>query len=330
MYEPNNILITGGCGFIGSNVLNYLMKNYPNIKFVNVDKLDYCSTTKNVIIQPNYIFIKGDIKNEILVKKILNDYNIDTIIHFAAQTHVDNSFENAMLFIEENIIATYILLKSSVEYNKLKRFIHVSTDEVYGESELNSDTNTEETILNPTNPYSASKASAEYYVKSYFKCYKLPIIITRGNNVFGPRQFPEKLIPKFITKLFSNDKCTIHGTGKNLRNFIYVDDVSTAFETILFKGEIGQIYNIGTKNEYSVKEITYDLIKLIKNDQNYDKYIEYIKDRPWNDLRYTISSDKLQKLGWKEQTDFYEGLNKTINWYYNLDKNYWNNIWKNH
>jgi len=317
-YNPKNILLTGCCGFIGSNLVNYLVKKYPNIYFFNIDRLDYCANIKNINVnQNNYKFFKGDISQSDFIIHILNDYHIDTIIHLAAQSHVDNSFGNSITFTKDNILATHILLECCRKYNKIKRFIHVSTDEVYGEVEFNAPDCDEKYLLNPTNPYAASKAGVEFMVKSYYLSFNLPIIITRGNNVFGPRQYPEKIIPKFILKLKNNKKCTIHGDGSSRRNFIYVDDVCTAFEKILFYGQINEIYNIGTNNEYSVMDITKLLIDKIKNDKCYDKYIEYVPDRNFNDKRYAISSSKLKNLGWKEESNFNVSLDKTIKWYFN-------------
>ena len=319
-----NILLTGCCGFIGSNLINYLVKKYGNINFYNIDRLDYCATEKNVIVgdYANYKFFKGDICEENYILHILNEYNIDTVIHLAAQSHVDNSFGNSLDFTKDNILATHVLLECCRVYNKIKKFIHVSTDEVYGEVELTDPDCNEQYLLNPTNPYAASKAAAEFLVKSYYTSFKLPIIITRGNNVFGPRQYPEKLIPKFILALNNNEKCTIHGDGLTIRNFIYVDDVSRAIDTILHFGEINQIYNIGTQNEYSVIDITKKLVKIIKKSDNWEDYIEYVEDRNFNDKRYAICSKKLLNLGWKEENNFENSLDKTINWYLN-NNDYW-------
>jgi len=321
MYECKNILVTGCCGFIGSNFVNNFLKNYENINIYNIDKIDYCAREKNVICVENYKFIKGDIKSVDLINFILNQYQIDTIIHFAAQSHVDNSFGNSIEFTNDNVLGTHTLLECCRIYNKIKRFIHVSTDEVYGEVEEN-ETCSENSLLNPTNPYAASKAAAEFLVRSYGISFKLPIIITRGNNVYGPLQYPEKLIPKFIFQILDNKKCTIHGKGETVRNFIYIDDVSTAFEKILFFGKIGQIYNIGTQNEYSVLQITQKLIDILKPDGRLDDYIEYVEDRKFNDKRYSICNKKLLDLGWKEETEFNKGLQKTVEWYIN-NRDYW-------
>jgi dTDP-glucose 4,6-dehydratase len=328
--EFKNILITGGCGFIGSNFINYMIPKYPNTNFINIDKLDYCSNLSNIIVEnmKNYKFIKGDLLNMDLLNSIVNDNSIDCIIHMAAQSHVDNSFNNANIFIQDNIIASVNVLELCRNNKTIKRLIHVSTDEVYGEIGINDDNCTVNMKLNPTNPYSASKASAEYFVKCYQKCYNIPVIITRGNNVYGIRQYPEKLIPKFIKLLLENKKCTIHGNGKNLRSFIHVDDTVKAFETIIIKGKIGEIYNIGTECEYSVIDIAKKLIYIIKNTDNYNDWIEYIEDRHWNDLRYGVNNKKLINLGWTESKIYFDDtLKECVEWYKNkFSKKIINNI----
>lgn len=316
MYQPKNILITGGCGFIASNVINHLLEKYSNIKIYNIDILNYCSDEKNVIPHKNYKFIKGDICSYDLISHILQEYSIDTIMHFAAQSHVDNSFGKSLDFTRDNVIGTHNLLECSRIYGNIKRFIHVSTDEVYGEVGMD-ETCHEKSLLNPTNPYAATKAAAEFIVKSYYSSFKLPIIITRGNNVYGPRQYPEKLIPKFIKHLLNNEKCTIHGKGESRRNFLHVFDVARAFEKILFEGEVNEVYNIGTEDEYSVNDILRLLVKLIKNSDNYKDYSLNVKDRDFNDFRYSINSNKLLKLGWKPEINFNDGLKNTLEWYKN-------------
>lgn len=316
IYIPKNILVTGGCGFIGSNFINIYKNLYSNINIINIDKIDYCSN-KNDINHDKLII--GNINNKELILYILNEYNIDTVINFAAQTHVDNSFGNSLQFTNDNINGTHNLLECCKEYNKIKKFIHISTDEIYGEVDLNDSPCTEKSLLNPTNPYAATKAATEFIVKSYYYSFKLPIIITRSNNVYGPRQYPEKVIPKFITLLKNNNKCTIQGTGETRRNFIHVNDVANALDYIIKYGLINSIYNIGTNNEYSVLEIAEKIIKILKPNENYENYIEYIPDRNFNDYRYYIDSTELIKLGWSEQINFNDGLNETIKWYINND-----------
>jgi dTDP-glucose 4,6-dehydratase len=320
-YKPTSVLLTGGCGFIGSNALNYLANKYPDVEFVNIDKVDYCSNEKNIQItngKTKYTFYKDNINNSELLRKILREHKIDTVLHFAAQTHVDNSFGNSVHFTEDNILGTHNLLEACNDYGKIRRFVHISTDEVYGEvSDDHLGCYEESTLLNPTNPYAATKASAEFLVRSYMHSFKLPLIITRGNNVYGPRQFPEKLIPKFTLQLLKNAKCTIHGQGRSKRNFIYIDDTVRAVETILLKGRVGEIYNIGTKNEYTVKEIAAHLVKILKNGEDVEQWVTYVKDRNYNDFRYYVNSSKLQSLGWREEMPFEEGLKSTVEWYKN-------------
>lgn len=321
MYTPKNILITGGAGFIGRVVANYLVNKY-NYKIIVLDIMDYCASISQ--LDNRILFIRGDICDKTLVDNILQTNNIDTIIHFAAQTHVDNSFNNSINFTKTNVLGTHILAQSAVEHN-IKRFIHVSTDEVYGEQQRNDVTGCiEETILNPTNPYAATKCGAEFIIKSYEKSYNLPAIITRSNNVYGYGQFPEKLIPCFIMKLLNNKVLPIHGSGESLRNFIYVDDEALCFDVILHYGEVNNIYNISGDNEYSVNQIAEILCKKFNVPLN----VEHVKDRNFNDQRYFIENTKLKKLFESAnqefiQTNFDEGLEKTIEWY----KQYGNTCW---
>ena len=331
MYNPNKILITGGCGFIASNVLCKFVMKYPEVKFINVDKLDYCASLKNlkeletgdspemVTYVENYKFYLADITDFHAIDKIFEKELPDTVIHFAAHTHVDNSFGNSFHFTQNNIYGTHVLLEVAKKYN-IKRFIHVSTDEVYGEFDEKSAS--ENSILNPTNPYSASKAGAEFIARSYYKSFNLPLIITRGNNVYGPKQYPEKLIPKFITLLNKGLPCPIHGKGLEKRSFIYVDDVVNAFDVILHYGKIGEIYNIGTNEEISNIDVTKKLLDLYGFGE---EMLYYVENRCFNDLRYTLNTSKLNNLGWKVNVDFNEGLKRTIEWYKLNEKN-WENI----
>ncbi len=311
-----NVLITGGCGFIGSNFINYYFDKYQDINIICIDAMYYCASlnniNKNVWDSDRFKFIKGNICDYDFLKYILEEHQITHIVHFAAQSHVDNSFDEPFKYVQDNIVGTHTILEAIKNVNKDIFLLHFSTDEVYGETN-NDDIKTEASILCPTNPYSATKAAAEMMVFSYIYSFKLKCIITRGNNVYGPNQYPEKLIPKFINLLKNNKKCTIAGTGSTIRNFIYVYDVCTAVDIIINKGIIGEIYNIGSdhSNEYSVMEVAKKLIKLIKTNvegNNYDNYIEYIEDRPFNDKRYFISNDKLVLLGWKQTVDFDNGL----------------------
>ena len=311
-----NLLVTGGCGFIGSNFVNYISKNYPNSFIVNIDALYYCASENNieecVRTSFNYRFIKCNLRDSDFVNFILERYNIDHVIHFAAQSHVQTSFDDSITYTMDNILGTHTLLECCRIYQnktqRLLKIIHVSTDEVYGESINDDIKNEESSILVPTNPYAATKAGAEMLAISYIKSYNLPIIITRGNNVYGPNQYPEKLIPLFIKQLKNDEQVTIQGDGSAIRSFLHVSDVCTAFETILFKGKIGEVYNIGTYIEYSVMEVAKILVKLIKKTNEFQSYVRFIADRPFNDARYFISNEKLKALGWDIKIDFETGI----------------------
>jgi len=321
MNQFKNILVTGGAGFIGSNFLNYALEKYPEIHFYNLDCLNYCASQNNVNEQPNYHFVEGKIQDRYLILHLLKSHQIDAVIHFAAQSHVDNSFENSLSYTEDNILGTHVLLEACRQYGQIKRFLHFSTDEVYGESQIDDALHkNEQSVMCPTNPYAATKAGAELIARAYYYSYKMPIIVTRGNNVYGPRQYLEKLIPRFIHLLATDQKCTIHGTGQNTRSFIYVDDVSRAVETVLSRGQPGEIYNIGSEDEYSVMEIADMLIKRLKPESGErDQHLIYVPDRVYNDQRYFISNDKIKALGWCKEVSFQEGLEKTIQWYLQTD-----------
>jgi dTDP-glucose 4,6-dehydratase len=264
-----------------------------------------------------YKLVKGNLCSFDLVRYVLENNKIDTVIHFAAQSHVQNSFEDSLQYTNDNIVGTHTLLECCRRYGHIERFIHISTDEVYGESMLeeNEEKKNEESILCPTNPYAASKAAAELIAKSYYHSFKMPIIITRGNNVYGPNQYPEKLIPLFIELLIKNKPVTIQGDGSNVRAFLHVNDVCSALNLVLKNGKIGEIYNIGSdeNDEFTIFDISKLLIKNIINTEDYDKWITYIQDRPFNDKRYYISNQKVKDLGWKIETEFNEGIINLIN-----------------
>lgn len=300
-----NILVTGGCGFIGSNFINHLLATDPVVSVVNIDCLNYCASVANVVNNTRYRFIQGNITSKDLVSHILAEYKIDSIVHFAAQSHVDNSFDNSLQYTIDNVLGTHTLLQAAKEYGRLKRFLHFSTDEVYGEVDRDHAGCTERSLLNPTNPYAATKAAAEFIVRSYYHSFKLPTLIVRCNNVYGPNQYPEKLIPKFIKLLREGKSLTIHGKGETRRNFIWAADVARATALILEKGAINEIYNIGTDSEYSVMDIASLLVKHMTADGLVDNHVTYVEDRPFNDFRYAIDSSLLRTLGWSEQnTDF--------------------------
>jgi dTDP-glucose 4,6-dehydratase len=298
----NNVLVTGGCGFIASNFLNIMKQRYPDTTFINIDKLDYCSNVENV--NPGVAtFIKGNVGNKELVEHLIQKYSFDAVFHFAAQSHVDNSFENALSFTMDNTHATHVLIEACRRHIPNVEFIHFSTDEVYGESKTDIPFTEAEGVLRPTNPYSASKAAAEMIVRSYIESFGMNIKIIRCNNVYGPNQYPEKLIPKFKRLLKEGKKCTIH--GKNCANikraFMHVEDVVDAVETVWKKGTAGDIYNIASDDELTVIEVTHLIIETILGTTEYDKWITYVEDRPFNDKRYFICADKLKSLGWSQK-----------------------------
>jgi len=296
------------------------MELYSNITIINIDALYYCANTNNILEKwrnsERYHFIKGNICNPDLINYILTLYKITHIIHFAAQSHVQTSFNDSLQYTNDNIIGTHTLLESVRLYHKLQLFIHVSTDEVYGESILDKDEKkTEHSMLLPSNPYAATKGGAELLCQSYIYSFNLPIIITRGNNVYGPNQYPEKVIPKFIELLTHNQKITIQGDGSCVRAFIHSHDTSLAFIKILEKGCVNEIYNIGCDDnmEYSILDLAKILIKKIKHTENYESWIEYIEDRPFNDKRYYISNNKIRQLGWDITIDLEKGLDLLLN-----------------
>jgi dTDP-glucose 4,6-dehydratase len=311
---PVNLLVTGGCGFIGSHFINHYFPKNKVQRLVNLDAMYYCANLNNVDssvqADPNYVFIKGNVGDEPLVSELLRTHAITHVIHFAAQTHVQNSFEDSITFTKDNVLGTHCLLECCRKYGKLVKFIHVSTDEVYGESRLDESHKTEHSILCPTNPYAATKSGAELLAQSYHHSYQLPVIISRGNNVYGPNQYHEKLIPRFIKLLKEDKKVTVQGDGSSVRAFLHVSDTVKAFECILEKGQIGEIYNIGCDEqmEYSVMDIARILIQKIKPNEVLYDWIEYVEDRPFNDQRYYISNQKLKNLGWKIEIGFMEGI----------------------
>lgn len=324
-YTPTSILLTGGAGFIASHVVIGLVKQYPQYKIIVLDKLDYCATLRNlesVIDHKNLKFVKGDIQSLDLVLHVLKTEEVDTVMHFAAQTHVDNSFGNSLAFTMNNTYGTHVLLEAARTYGKIKRFINVSTDEVYGEASVGSEVGLHEhSTLEPTNPYSAAKAGAEMMVKAYITSYNLPCIITRGNNVYGPHQFPEKLIPKFTLRANRGMDLPVHGSGTSVRSYLYVTDVANAYIIVLHKGQIGETYNIGTQKERNVVEVAKDVAKLFGLP---DSKITYVKDRAFNDQRYFICDKKLAELGWVEKVTWEDGLKMTVDWYLaNGFNSYW-------
>jgi len=297
-----NVLVTGCCGFIASNFLNSMKERYPDIHFVNIDKLDYCSNIHNV--NPGVAtFVKGNVGNKELIEHLIEKYSFRAIFHFAAQSHVDNSFENALSFTIDNTHATHVLIEACRRHIPDVEFIHFSTDEVYGESKKDEPFTEDEGVLRPTNPYAASKAAAEMIVRSYIESFNMNIKVIRCNNVYGPKQYPEKLIPKFKRLLREGKPCTIH--GKNCANikraFMHVDDVVNAVDIVWKRGTPGEIYNIASDDELTVIEVTHLIIETVIGTTDYDNWITYVEDRPFNDTRYFICADKLKSIGWRQE-----------------------------
>lgn len=307
------ILITGGCGAIGTVVLEYFLNNYPNDEVINLDAQTYCANNYHTkfLKLPNYKFIKGNICDEDLVNYILKTYNPEIVLHLAAETDVDNSFLNSTKFTETNVIGTHKLLECIKNYKKTL-FIHMSTDEVYGEVD-NNQTCHENSMYAPSNPYSATKAAAEMLCHAYYKSFNVPIIILRCNNVISPYQHKEKLIPHCITQLMNNKKIKIHGNGSAKRTFIDAKDIAVAIDIIIEKGKIGEIYNIGTDMEYTVMDVVKNIAKIMKPEESDIKnLIEYIPDRLYQDYRYSIDCTKLKNLGWEKNISFEESIKNVI------------------
>jgi dTDP-glucose 4,6-dehydratase len=313
--EFKTILVTGGAGFIGSNFIHYMIKKYPEYNIINLDKLTYAGNLENlrpIEDKPNYRFIKGDIADKKIVGEIFSGNKIDAVINFAAESHVDRSIEDPGIFIQTDVYGTFVLLEAVKRHNT-KLFFQISTDEVYG-SILNGSFKETDPLL-PNSPYSASKAGAEMIVRSFYKTYKTPIVITRTSNNFGPYQFPEKLIPLFITNLIDGLKVPLYGDGLNVRDWIYVEDNCRAIDIVLHKGKIGEIYNVGGGNEKPNIWITKKIIKLTGKTES---MIEPVADRLGHDRRYSIDCSKIEReFGWKPQYDFEEALEKTVHWYIN-------------
>ena len=311
------MLITGGAGFIGSNFIHYILSKYNDYQVINLDKLTYAANLdnlKDIEDNKNYRFIHEDIADQEFIFKLFENEKFDIVINFAAESHVDNSILNPQIFTITNILGTQVLLDACRKYN-IKRFHQISTDEVYGELPLD-DKNilfTEKTPLNPSSPYSASKASADMLVKSYYRTYSLPITISRCSNNYGPYQHLEKLIPLMISKAINNDNLPVYGNGLNVRDWLHVYDHCTAIDLIIHEGKIGEIYNIGGNNEKS----NIDVVKIIlKELGKSEKLIKYVNDRPGHDLRYAIDSTKIKTtLNWKPVYSFEKGILDTIKWY---------------
>ena len=323
----HKVLITGGAGFIGSHVVRFFVNNYPNYHIYNLDSLSYGSNIENLVDiknNENYTFIQGNICDNSLVKDIFNSYKISRVIHLAAESHVDRSITDPLSFAQTNVIGTLNLLKAAKEYWKInysdKLFYHISTDEVYGSLEKD-DLFLETSKYDPHSPYAASKASSDHFVRSFKDTYGLPIVISNCSNNFGPNQFTEKLIPLVVYNIINNFSIPVYGNGKNIRDWIYVDDHVRAIDLIFHNGKIGDTYNIGGSNEMSNIDLIHKLITI--TDSLLDrpkgasvKLISYVLDRPGHDFRYAIDSSKLyRELGWSASKKFNENIEKTILWY---------------
>lgn len=306
------LLVTGGAGFIGSCFIRHILNKYTDYKVINLDALTYAGNIKNlsdIEKNSNYTFVHGNICDKNLVRELVS--KVDWVINFAAESHVDRSISSPEIFVQTNVLGTQNLLHAALE-SKIEKYLQISTDEVYGELE-ESGYFVETTPLAPNSPYSASKASADLLVRAYFETYGLPVLITRCSNNYGPYQYPEKLIPFFISKLAKGEKVPVYGDGLNVRDWLYVYDHCEAIDAVLHKGKVGEIYNIGGHNEKTNLEIT----KIILNAMGKDETsIEYVEDRLGHDRRYAIDNTKIQtQLGWKPSVTFEEGIKKTIKWY---------------
>lgn len=319
------LLVTGGAGFIGSNFILYWLKKYPHDKVVNLDKLTYAGNLENlktVENNPNYQFVRGDITDRKLVDKVME--KVEEVVHFAAESHVDRSILDPAPFIKTNIEGTYTLLESALKH-KVKRFHHISTDEVFGALPLDTKEKFNlQTAYNPHSPYSASKASSDHLVRAYYATYNLPITISNCSNNYGPYQFPEKFIPLAITNLLENKEVPVYGDGLYVRDWLYVEDHIRAIDLILHQGKIGQTYLIGgLTNDISNLEVVRKILQIMGKKE---KFIKYVKDRPGHDRRYSIDWRQTKKeLGWWPKYPFQKGLEKTIKWYIK-NKDWWQRV----
>ncbi len=316
------LFVTGGAGFIGSNFIQYILKKYPDYKVINLDKLTYAGNLENLKEVENnhrYEFVQGDICDRELVDRLVKE--VDAIIHFAAESHVDRSIKDAGVFVKTNVLGTQILLEAA-KSNGCKRFHHVSTDEVFGSLGENGYFN-ENTPYDPRSPYSASKAASDHLVRAYFYTHNLPITISNCSNNYGPYQFPEKLIPLFVTNLIEGKRVPVYGDGLNVRDWLYVEDHCRAIDVILHKGKIGQTYCVGGNCEKTNIEITRKILGLFGVGE---EMIKFVSDRKGHDWRYAIDASKIKnELGWVPEYSFEEGMTKTVEWYRNNEK-WWENI----
>ncbi len=335
------ILVTGGCGFIGSNFIQNVLQKDSSAHIINLDKLTYAGNLMNLasISKKKYTLVRGDICDKGLVESLFNEYSFQSVVHFAAESHVDRSIDNPSKFIQTNIVGTLNLLEQSKKFilktkSKDFKFLHVSTDEVYG-SLGNNGKFLENTPYAPSSPYSASKAGSDHLVRAWNKTYDLPILITNCSNNYGPYQFPEKLIPLMIINAINNKPLPVYGKGDNIRDWLYVLDHCDAILKVLESGEIGQTYNVGGNNEIKNIEVVETICDILdnlipkSNSESYKKLIHFVQDRPGHDFRYSIDATKLNsKLGWSPKESFKSGLEKTIQWYIN-NATWWSAILEN-
>lgn len=312
------VLVTGGCGFIGSNFIRYYLKRYDEL-VINLDCLTYAGRLENLVDMdnnPNYVFVKGNICDKQLVREVIRNYKPRSIINFAAESHVDRSIKNSAAFVDTNVLGTVNLLDAVKEQDYSIRFHHISTDEVYGSLGLYDAPFTETTPYDPRSPYSASKAASDHFVQAYHETHGLDTVITNCSNNYGPRQYPEKLIPTIITRAISLNKIPVYGNGMNIRDWLYVEDHCSAIETVLINGISGQKYNVGGDSPLTNIEVVNTILKKMGLDA--PKYIQYVEDRKGHDFRYDIDSSKMRdEFGWKPKVTFEEGIDRTINWYRN-------------
>ncbi|MBI4697879.1 MAG: dTDP-glucose 4,6-dehydratase [Nitrospirae bacterium] len=306
------LLITGGCGFIGSNFIRHIVNKYPDYEITNLDALTYAGNTENlkdIKDKQGYSFIYGRIEDSSSVRDLMRE--ADCVVNFAAESHVDRSIADAQPFLMTNVIGTYVLLEAA-RTTPIKKFIHISTDEIYGE--LGNDGKfTEDTPLRPNSPYSASKASGDMLVRAYHETYKIPSIIIRPSNNYGPFQFPEKFIPLMITNLLQDKPVPVYGKGENIRDWLFVDDCCTAIDVILHNGETGEAYNVGGNGERKNIEIAGMILELLGKDRS---HIKYVQDRPGHDYRYALDNSKIEsRLKWRPSVKVEEGIKRTVQWY---------------